>query len=215
MHRGLSKKGIRSRLTYANVMSTIAVVLALGGATAVAAGGLAKNSVGSRQLKANSVTTGKIALNAINGSRVANHSLDGDDIKVDALGTVPQAGTAINADNSAKVGGHSAACPPATTLINGLCYDSSPNPVVATLIEAADSCNAKGGFLPTPMELYETRGVLNLGVGGGSEHQYTDSYYGNTNQANYSTVTVDGNGTLAEQSVAVPSRYTCAYSLVR
>jgi hypothetical protein len=196
-------------------MSTIAVVLALGGATALAAGGLAKNSVGSRQLKANSVTTGKIAVNAINGSKVANQSLTGEDIKVAALGTVPQASNATNADNSAKVNNHAAVCPSGTTLINGLCYDSSSNPVVATLEEAADACNAKGGFLPTPMELYETRGILNLGVGGGSEHQYTDSFYGNTNQANYSTVTVDGEGHINEQSVAVPSRYTCAYALLR
>ena len=214
MHRGLSTKGLRGRLTYANVMSTIAVVLALGGATAVAAGSLAKNSVGSRQLKAGSVTTGKIATNAINGSKVASHSLDGSDIKLDALGIVPQASSAVNADNAAKVDGHSAACPANTTLINALCYDSSPNPAAATLEEAADACNAKGGFLPTPMELFETRGVLNLGVGGGSEHQYTDTYYANTNGGNYSTVTVDGNGHINEQGVNVPSRYTCAYALV-
>lgn len=43
-------KLIRKRLTYANVMSSIAVFLVLGGATALAAG-LAKNSVGTKQLK--------------------------------------------------------------------------------------------------------------------------------------------------------------------
>jgi hypothetical protein len=37
-------------------MSTIAVVLALGGATAFAASQLAKNSVGAKQLKKNAVT---------------------------------------------------------------------------------------------------------------------------------------------------------------
>jgi hypothetical protein len=39
-------KQIRKRLTYANVMSSIAVFLVLGGATALAAGQLGKNSVG-------------------------------------------------------------------------------------------------------------------------------------------------------------------------
>ena len=46
-------KQIRKRLTYANVMSSIAVFLVLGGA-AVAATQLPKNSVGSKQLKKNS-----------------------------------------------------------------------------------------------------------------------------------------------------------------
>ena len=47
-------KQIRKRLTYANVMSSIAVFLVIGGATAFAAG-LAKNSVGTKQLKKNAV----------------------------------------------------------------------------------------------------------------------------------------------------------------
>jgi hypothetical protein len=74
------KRQLRKRITYANVMSTIAVFLCLGGATAVAAGSLGKNSVGPRQLKSKSVTTGKIANNAVNGSKVANGSLTGADI---------------------------------------------------------------------------------------------------------------------------------------
>ncbi|HEV7562037.1 MAG TPA: hypothetical protein VGO24_00915, partial [Solirubrobacterales bacterium] len=53
-------KQIRKRLTYANVMSTIAVFLAIGGATALAATQLAKNSVGTSQLKKEAVTAGKI-----------------------------------------------------------------------------------------------------------------------------------------------------------
>jgi hypothetical protein len=65
------------------------------------------------------------------------------------------------------------------------------------------------------MELYSTRTVLNLGTGVGSDHQYTDEVYANTSGANYSTVVVDGTGAITEQSTATPSRYTCAYPLVR
>jgi hypothetical protein len=50
---------IRKRLTYANVMSSIAVFLVLGGA-AFAAVQLPKNSVGSKQLKKNAVNSGKV-----------------------------------------------------------------------------------------------------------------------------------------------------------
>jgi len=50
---------IRKRLTYANVMSSIAVFLVLGGA-AFAATQLPKNSVGTKQLKKNAVTSAKV-----------------------------------------------------------------------------------------------------------------------------------------------------------
>ena len=53
-------KQIRQRLTYANVMSSIAVFLVLGGATAFAA-----TKIGANQLKANSVLTGKIKKEAV------------------------------------------------------------------------------------------------------------------------------------------------------
>jgi len=92
-------KQIRKRLTYANVMSSIAVFLVLGGATALAAG-LAKNSVGSKQLKKNAVTTAKIKKNAVNGSKVKDGSLSGADINLSSLGTVPSATNAINATNA-------------------------------------------------------------------------------------------------------------------
>jgi hypothetical protein len=51
----------RRRLSYANVMSTIAVFLALGGGAAFAANQLAKNSVGSRQIKKGAVTPKKLS----------------------------------------------------------------------------------------------------------------------------------------------------------
>jgi hypothetical protein len=206
---------IRKRLTYANVMATIAVFLCLGGATAVAAGTLGKNSVGPRQLKAKSVTTGKIANNAVNSAKVANGSLTGADINVGALGIVPSATTAASAGNSNTVGGHAAACPGGTTLIRGVCFDSAANGTAPTQEAAAEACAAKGGWLPGPMDLYAVRGILNLGTGVGDEHQYTNVVYANTAGSNYSTVVVDGTGAITEQGTTEPSRYTCVYPLVR
>lgn len=71
---------IRKRLTYANLMSTLAVFLVLGGA-AVAATRLPRNSVGTRQLRRNSVARGKVRRNAIDSSRVRNGSLLARDFK--------------------------------------------------------------------------------------------------------------------------------------
>jgi hypothetical protein len=101
-------KQIRKRLTYANVMSSIAVFLVIGGATAFAA--LGKNTVGSKQLKKNAVTTAKIKKDAVNGSKVKDGSLTGADINLGSLGTVPSAtnanhaASADNATNAANAG---------------------------------------------------------------------------------------------------------------
>ncbi len=50
---------LSSRLSYANVMSTVAVFLALGGA-AYAVVSLPKNSVGANQIKPNAVSSSKV-----------------------------------------------------------------------------------------------------------------------------------------------------------
>ena len=83
-------KHLRKRLTYANVMSSIAVFLVLGGATALAAG-LAKNSVGSKQLKKNSVTAAKIKKNAVTTAKIKNDAVTGAKVNEATLGTVPSA----------------------------------------------------------------------------------------------------------------------------
>lgn len=87
---------IRKRFTYSNVMSTIAVFLVLGGATAFAANQLGKNTVGKKQLKANSVTTAKIKKNAVTTAKIKNDAVTGAKVNEATLGTVPSATTASN-----------------------------------------------------------------------------------------------------------------------
>jgi hypothetical protein len=57
-------KSVRKRLTYANVMSSIAVFLVVAGGSAFAASQLGKNTVGAKQLKKEAVTLAKIASSA-------------------------------------------------------------------------------------------------------------------------------------------------------
>lgn len=68
-------KQIRKRVTYANVMSSIAVFLVLGGGAAFAAGKLGKNSVGSKQLKVNAVTETKIKNGVVTSGKIADGSI--------------------------------------------------------------------------------------------------------------------------------------------
>jgi hypothetical protein len=199
------------------IIAVIALIVALGGTGyAATKGKLGKNTVGPRQLKRQAVKTGKIANNAVNGRKVANNSLTGDDINLGALGTVPSAQTAGSAGNADTVGGHAAACPGGTTLIRGICFDSAPNGEVNSVRAASDGCAAKGGYLPTVMELYTTRTVLNLGTGIGADAQFTNTYYENTEGEEPRTITVDGTGTLEEHPAeGANAEYTCAYPLVR
>ncbi|MGA8744432.1 MAG: hypothetical protein WB507_01030 [Solirubrobacterales bacterium] len=208
------KAKLKGKLTYANVVSTLCLFVLLGG-SAYAALKIPRNSVGTRQLQAKSVTNGKLANGAVNGAKIAEGSITGQNINLSALGTVPNAANAVSAQNANTVDEHSASCPQGATLIRGLCFDAQPNPAVSTVKEAADDCAAKGGYLPSPLELYSVRGVLNLGTGVGSDHQYTDEFYGNTNGTNYRTVVVDGTGAISESEINAPSKYTCVYPLVR
>src|SRR5690349_9878669 len=89
-------KRIRPQLSYANVIATLALFLALAGG-AVAASHLAKNSVGSKQLKKNAVVTNKIKKEAVTGAKVKKNTLTGKNINVSTLGTVPSATSATTA----------------------------------------------------------------------------------------------------------------------
>jgi hypothetical protein len=101
-------KQIRKRLTYANVMSSIAVFLVLGGATALAAGQLGKNSVGSKQLKKNAVTAAKVKNNAVTTAKIKDGAVTGAKINLGSLGTVPSATSSTNAGNANTVNGQTA-----------------------------------------------------------------------------------------------------------
>jgi hypothetical protein len=60
----------RPRLTYANIVATIALFIALGGAS-YAATSLPKGSVGTDQIQAEAVRTGKIAEDAVTAAKLA------------------------------------------------------------------------------------------------------------------------------------------------
>jgi hypothetical protein len=88
---------LRPRLTFANVVSVLALFVALGG-SAYAALSLPRNSVGSKQIRRNAVTS----------SKVKNHSLRARDVRGGQFATpgqlagyLPRGGTATNAN---KVG---------------------------------------------------------------------------------------------------------------
>lgn len=135
---------IRRRLTYANVMATIAVFIALGGSS------YAINRISGSQLKDNSVVGEKLKRNTLGGTR----------IKESRLGRVPRARRAD------RLGGLSASqllqrCPAGTVYSSGGCVERTAR-APATYSLAIDICQRdafKGfgefsGRLPTWFELY-------------------------------------------------------------
>jgi hypothetical protein len=87
----MNLKGLRERLTYANVVATIALVLAVGGGATALALTLPKNSVHSKQ----------IAKGAVKTSDIGKDAVTGDKVKVSSLGKVPLAVHADSADSAA------------------------------------------------------------------------------------------------------------------
>ncbi len=95
-------KQIKKRLTYANVMSSIAVFLVLGGGAAFAASQLGKNSVGSKQLKKNAVTSAKIKKDAVTGDKVKPGSLQSSDFATGQLPAGPKGDKGAKGDKGDK-----------------------------------------------------------------------------------------------------------------
>lgn len=115
-------KKIRGKLTYANVVSSLCLFLLLGGGAAFAAGQLAKNSVGTKQIKNGAVT----------GAKIKNGAVTGAKIDLRSIGTVPSAANASHADNA----GH------ADSAVNAVNATNATNAVHAQTADTAASANA-------------------------------------------------------------------------
>jgi hypothetical protein len=144
------------RLTYANVVATLALFIALGGAS-YAAMKLPKNSVGTKQLKNNSITAAKIKNGAVAGAKV----------NAATLGTVPTALRAASSDsavhsasaasathadisdlatNANALGGQPAtAFMPSSKFFSGIASTTAPTPQVLIAIPNGPDLTTPGG----------------------------------------------------------------------
>jgi methionine-rich copper-binding protein CopC len=87
------------RLTYANVISTLALFLVLTGGAAYAAHRyLTKKSVGTPQLKANAVTTSKIKANSITTRKIKKIAVSSEKLKENAVSTEKLADKAVTGE---------------------------------------------------------------------------------------------------------------------
>lgn len=134
-------KALRPRLTYANVIATLALFVALGGSSYAAL------KISGRDIKARTIT----------GQKIKPNTLGRRQIKESSLSAVPRA------LNAAKVEGHSAEdflvrCPQGTLPAAGVCFETQARPPVAygsAVIECSliDNRSGAGRRLPTYNEL--------------------------------------------------------------
>lgn len=145
---------LRKRLTYANVMSTIAVFVALGGSSFAAV----------------TISGSSIRNRSIPGMKLRHNTLTGTQIKESRLGRVPRA---RNAD---RVGGVTASslkikCPSDTFPVADVCFERAPHPAAA-YGSAVLAClqvgtpAAPGRRLPTHGELMAALTAVQLAPGG-------------------------------------------------
>ena len=151
-----------SRISYANVTSTLALALVVGGGTAYATG-LGPGSVGTEQLQDRAVTAPKIARGAVRGPKVADGSLELAD-----LATSPVARTVVRRlnwnfittpDDNGVVQSRTVLCRKGETVVGGghdVLMDrypkGRPNTVVRASRPAADGSGAE------PLDGKEPRG---------------------------------------------------------
>ena len=95
------RRPLRTHVTYANVMATLAVFMGLGGG-AYAATTLPPNSVGKAQIKTHAVTRVKIANGAVSQGKIARVTVGKNQIKTHAVSRVKIANGAVSTDKLAR-----------------------------------------------------------------------------------------------------------------
>jgi hypothetical protein len=122
----------RRRLSYANVMSTLAVFLVLGGGAAFAAGGLGPDSVGTKQLKNGAVT----------GAKIKDGTVTGSNLDLASLGTVPAA-------THADAAGHADSASTAQFATAAQSATTAQSAATATSAQSAANAGELGGAPPS------------------------------------------------------------------
>ncbi len=162
-------KQLSKRLSYANVVSTLALFLALGGATAYAVSQLPPKSIGAKQLRpgavtadkirkhavtapkieANAVKSGKIAGGAVKEAKLANASVTNQKLSNGAVSTEKIANDAVG---GAQVNESTLSQVPSAHAADTSTFAESANPVAFAAVSQegnVDTAQSKGAITVT------------------------------------------------------------------
>jgi hypothetical protein len=197
---------IRDRLTYANVMSTLAVFVALGGSSYAAvkihSRDIADNTVRSRDLRNNDVRGRDVRNGTLTGKDVKRDGIGGLSIKESRLGKVPRAGDAdtVSGRNLAQL---RVRCPLGTIFHAGVCIEVRASAPL-NFGSAGDICEIRNRRLPTWAELKELfdDGTSSVAAGG----EFTSNVYGETGILRVVVITSNGGSTVFQQAFTPSAR---------
>lgn len=211
---------MKKKLSYANVVSTIALFLALGGATALAVNQLPAKSIGAKQLRPGAVTADKIRKNAVSAPKIIAEAVKSGKIAVAAVKEAKLANAAVGnsklangAVSTEKIGGDAVtgaqvnestlAQVPSASNANTATFAESANPVAFAAVDqegVVDTSISKGAI---SVSQGKEPGIYCVTVGGFAPRgaQVTPRYNGSGNLTAY--VTIGGTGSCAAPAVEV------------
>ena len=195
---------LRDRLTYANVVATLALFLALGGvsygALSIGSRSIVNNSVRTQDLRNNDIRSRDIRNRTIIGRDVLTNTITGLQVREPSLGKVPDADKLDGQESATfRVG-----CPTGTVAHAGACFE--PTPRAAQTVKAASrTCGAANRRLPLWSELESLRQEAGVTI---ADPELTANLSGATN-----VITIDPAGTQATQLSSTTAGFRCVAPL--
>jgi hypothetical protein len=143
---------LRAHLTYANVVATLALFLALGGASyaaiRVGSGSIVNNSVRTQDLRNNDIRGKDIRNRTIQHADILTNTILGQQVRESTLSKVPDADKLDGADSTS----FRVSCPAGTKRHAGGCIEITGR-TAADYASAAQTCGTIGRRLPNADEL--------------------------------------------------------------
>ena len=146
---------LRARLTYANVVATLALFFALGGVSyglTIGSAAIVNNSVRTQDLRNNDIRTKDIRNRTIVGRDVLTNTITGLQVRETSLGKVADADK-LDGQESVTFRDR---CATGTLAHAGACFETAPR-TAATVRAASRTCGALNRRLPTWTELESLR----------------------------------------------------------
>jgi len=198
---------MRARLSYANVTATIALFLALGGASAYAINQLPAKSVGERQLRPGAITADKIRKNAVTAPKIEALAIKSGKLASGAVKEPKLAGASVtsqkiaqgavssekiapDAVTGAQLNESTLGQVPKADAANSATFAESANPVAFAAVSQEGGVDASLSKGPVSVSQGTEAGIYCVSVAGFAPRgaQVTPRYNGSGNLTAYATI---------------------------
>ena len=203
---------LRDRLTYANVVATLALFLALGGvsygAISIRSRSIVNNTVRTQDLRNNDIRSKDIHNRTIVGRDVLTNTITGLQVREGSLAKVPDADTLDGQESASfRVG-----CPTGTVAHAGACFESTAR-AARTFAAASRECGLANRRLPLFSELEGLRQEPGITLSDGSNVELTANVYLTSMGGARVSLGIDDAGNDSEIAQGTAKRFRCVASL--